>query len=187
MLEKDFAIIAVRLLALYIIMMTVYSLPIYLGMIGTYFSRDPMGKVALLTSVIGTALQLIMGLCLWLFSPSLADLITKGLSETAQTKEDFTLDRIQVVAVSMVGLLVLSSAIPELVKMIVSYLFPEINPQYVGSISLMGKIKPEIPVVDLVMVVVKLGLAFWLLLGSNGIVAAVRAIWAKGKPYNDRG
>jgi hypothetical protein len=27
-------------------------LPSYLGMIGTNFSRDPMGKVALLTSVI---------------------------------------------------------------------------------------------------------------------------------------
>jgi len=47
--------------------------------------------------------------------------------------------------------------------------------------------RPEIPVVDLVMVVVKLGLAFWLLLGSNGIVTDVRAVWAKGKPYNDRG
>jgi hypothetical protein len=52
MLKKDFAVIAVRLLALYIIMMTVYSLPAYLGIVGTNFSRDPMGKVALLTSVI---------------------------------------------------------------------------------------------------------------------------------------
>jgi hypothetical protein len=52
MLKKDFAVIAVRLLALYIIMMTVYLLPSYLAMIGSKISMDPMVRVALLTSVI---------------------------------------------------------------------------------------------------------------------------------------
>jgi hypothetical protein len=36
-------------------------------------------------------------------------------------------------------------------------------------------------VVDFVKVAVKLGLGFWFLLGANGIVTALRAVWAKGK------
>src|SRR5208337_427963 len=41
--------------------------------------------------------------------------------------------------------------------------------------------------VSLSFLAVKLGLGFWFLFGTNGIVAAVIAIWAKGKQYNDRG
>jgi len=129
MLKKDFAIIAVRLMALYIIVMTAYTLPSYLGMIGSSYVRDPEGRAVLLASVIGTAFHLIMGLCLWFFSPPLAGLVTRELPESAQRSEEFTLDHVQVVAVSMVGLFVLSSAIPDLFKMMVSYLFPEINPR----------------------------------------------------------
>jgi hypothetical protein len=181
MQKNDFAIIAVRLLALYIIVMAVNSLPSYLSMIGSNITMDPTSRAFLLSSIIGTASHFIVGLGLWFYSTSLANLITKNLSEALQTAEDFTLDRIQVVAVSLIGLLVLSSAIPALFEVIVSYQFPETNPRYVRSISAMGKMKPEIPVVDFVMVAVKLVLGFWFLLGSNGIVGAVRAFWAKGK------
>jgi len=181
MLKKDIVIIAVRLLALYIVVMTVNSLPGYLGLIGTDFRSDPTGRAVLLAGITGTAMHIIVGLCLWFYSPSVADLVTKGLSETAQPSEEYPLDRIQVVAVSLVGLLVLSSAIPALFEVVFSYLYPETNPRYVRSISAMGKMKPEIPVVDFVMVAVKLGLGFWFLLGANGIAAVVRAVWAKGK------
>jgi hypothetical protein len=181
MLNRDFAIIAIRLLALYIVVMTVNSLPAYLGLIGTDFRGDPTGKAVLLSGIVGTALHFVMALCLWFYSPSIADIVTKGLSETAQPSEEFTLDRIQVVAVSLIGLFVLSSAIPGLFEVIFSYLYPETNPRYVRSINAMGKMKPEIPVVDFVKVAVKLGLGFWFLLGANGIVAVVRAVWAKGK------
>jgi len=181
MLKKDIAIIAVRLLALYIVVMTVNSLPAYLGMIGMDLSRDPTGRAVLLSGITGTAMHIIVGLCLWFYSPSVADLVTKGLSETAQPSEEYSLDRIQIVAVSLVGLLVLSSAIPALFEVIFSYIFPESNPRYTLSITGFDRKKPEIPVVDFVMVAVKLGLGFWFLLGANGIVAVVRAVWAKGK------
>jgi hypothetical protein len=187
MLQKDFAIIAVRLLALYVIVLTAFSLPNYINFAGSNISADPTGRAVLLTGLIGLVLDLILGLGLWFYSPSLANLITKGLSEPPQIKEEFTLDRIQVVAVSLAGLFILSSAIPALFEVIVSYQFPETNPRYVRSISAMGKMKPEIPVVDLVMVGVKLGLGFWFLLGANGIVAVVRGVWAMGNPYHNRG
>jgi hypothetical protein len=181
MLKKDFAVIAVRLLALYIVVMIVNSLPAYIGLIGTDFRIDPTGKAVLLSGIVSMTLDFIMAFGLWFYSSSIANLISKGLSEAPQPSEEFTLDRIQVVAVSLVGLLVLSSAIPALFEVIFSYLFPESNPRYTLSIIGFDKKKPEIPVVDFVKVAVKLGLGFWFMLGANGIVTIVRGVWAKGK------
>jgi hypothetical protein len=181
MLKKDIVIIAVRLLALYVIVLTVFSMPNFINFAGIDISTDPTGRAVLLTGITGLALDMVLGLLLWFYSPSIANLITKEMHESPQIKEEFTLDRIQTVAVSLAGLFVLSSAIPALFEMIFSYIFPETNPRYVRSISVMGKMKAEIPVVDLVVISVKLGLGFWFLLGANGIVAVVRAVWAKGK------
>jgi hypothetical protein len=181
MLKRDIAVIAIRLLALYIIVMAVNSLPAYIGMIGTDFRDDPTGRAVLLSGIVSLTLDFLVAFGLWFYSPSIAGLITKDQSDSPQPSEEFTLDRVQVVAVSLVGLLVLSSAIPAIFEVIFSYLYPDTNPRYVRSISAMGKMKPEIPIVDLVKVAVKLGLGFWLLLGANGIVALVRAAWAKGK------
>ena len=181
MLKKDIVIIAVRLLALYIIVILVNSLPAYIGLIGTDFRADPTGRAVLLSGIVSLTLNFITAFALWLYSPSIANLISKSLSEAPNPSEDFSLDRVQVVAVSLLGLFVLSSAIPALFEVIFSYLFPESNPRYTLSIIGMDKKKPEIPVVDFVKVAVKLGLGFWFLLGANGIVAVVRAVWAKGK------
>jgi hypothetical protein len=174
-------------LALYVIVLTVFSMPNYLNFAGSNISADLTGRAVLLTGIIGLALDFILGLVLWIYSPSIADLITKDLTEPQQIKEEFTLDRIQTVAVSLAGLFVLSSAIPAFFVMMASYFFPEINPRYVQSISVMGKAKAEIPLTDLVNVFVKLGLGFWFLLGANGIVTFVRSVWAKGKPYTIQG
>ena len=179
--KKDIAVIAVRLLALYILVILLNSLPAYLGMIGTNFRSDPMGKAILLSGLVSLTLNFILVSVLWFYSASIADLITRDMSEPAQPSEEFALDRVQVVAVSLVGLLVLSSAIPALFEVIFSYLFPESNPKYTLSVIGLDRRKPVIPVVDLVKVAVKLGLGFWLLLGANGIVALVRGVREKGK------
>jgi hypothetical protein len=181
MLKRDIAVIAVRLLAIYVIVLTVFALPNYMQFAGSNFYDDHTGRAVLISGIVGLILDFAVGVALWFYSPSIAELITKGLFEPSQPSEEFALDRVQVVAVSLVGLFILSSAIPALFEVIFSYLFPETNPRYVRSISAMGKMKPEIPIVDLVKVAVKLGLGFWLLLGSNGIVALVRKVWGLGK------
>lgn len=182
MQKRDTTIIAVRLLALYvIIIMAVNPLLSYFSMIGfVNTGTDPMSRAVVLSGIIAGVLYLTIGIGLWLYSTSLANLITRDLSETTQSTEEFTLEGIQVVAVSIVGLIVLSSAIPALFKLIVSSQFPGTNPKYVRTIDAMGKMKAEIPVVDLVKVIVEMGLGFWFLLGSNGIVNAIRIFWAKG-------
>jgi len=182
MQKRDFTTIAVRLLALFIIVYSLNALPAYLSMFGSKFSTDPMSRAIMLSSIIGTGFHLLVGLGLWIFSTSIANLITKDLCETTQTTEDFTLDRVQVAAVSLVGVFILSSAIPDFVGLVVSYLFPQTNPRYEQFLSVMGKMKVEIPLVDIIKTTVKVGLGFWFLLGANGIVGIVRTFGEKGKP-----
>jgi hypothetical protein len=181
MQKKDIAIIAVRLLALYVILVTVYTLPDYLGVIELNLGDDALGRAFLTTHIIGVVIKLIIGIAFWFYSTSLASLITKDLPESSRSTKEFTLENIQVVAVSVVGLIILSSAIPALVEVIISYIFPEANPSYVRSLDIMGKMKAEIPVTTLVTIALKLGLGFWFLLGAKGIVTVIRGIWAKGK------
>src|SRR4030042_2091231 len=179
MQKKDIAIIAVRLLALYIILVTVYNLPDYLGVMGLNLDHDALGRAFLITHIIGAVIKFIIGIALWYYSPSLANLITKNLPESSPSKKEFTLARVQVVTVSLVGLFILSSAIPAFLEVIISYIFPADNPNYIRSLDMAGNMKVEIPVTTVITVALKLGFGFWFLLGANGIVTVIREIWAK--------
>ena len=176
MQKKDIVIIAVRLLALYVIVMNVWHLPSYVSMIGLGLKEDPVGRAIAITGIIGLVSGFVIGIVLWFYSTSLANLITKDLPKASPSKKEFTLASIQVVAVSVVGLIILSSAIPALVEVIISYIFPTANPNYVRSLDIMGKMKAEIPISTLVTIALKLGLGFWFLLGAKGIVTVIREI-----------
>ncbi len=181
MQKKDIAIIAVRLLALYFILMTIYNLPDYLGVIHWLPSDDALGRAFLITHIIGAVIKFIIGIALWFYSSALAILITKDLPESSPPKKGFTLASIQAVAISLIGVFILSSAIPAFFEVIISYVFPGANPHYVRSLDIAGNKKVEIPITTLITVALKLGLGFWFLLGANGIVTAIREIWAKGR------
>ena len=111
MQKKDIAIIAVRLLALYVIVMNVYALPNYVGLLGYKSALDAASRAVIISAIIGMASGFIIGIVLWFYSTSLANLITKDLPKASPSKKEFTLAPIQVVAVSVVGLIILSSAI----------------------------------------------------------------------------
>ena len=181
MQNKDIAIIAVRLLALYVMLLTVYALPDYVGMMSLNFGDDALTRAVLKTHIIGAVIKFSIGIALWFFSAPLANLIAKDLPEPSRSKKEFALAPIQMVAVSLVGLIILSSAIPDFVEVIISYIFPAANPNYVRSLDIAGNMKVEIPVTTLVTIALKLVLGFWFLLGAKGIVTVIREIWAKGK------
>lgn len=178
---KNISIVAMRMLAIYIIAMALSALPNYSYFIAVDLSNDSIGKAAVTSGIITVSINLIIGVLIWLYSIPLANLITKDLQILTQYNEEFSLQNIQIVAVSLVGLYILSSAIPSLVELAISYKFPATNPRYTRTLDVMGKMSAEIPVIDIVKIAVKLGLGFWLLLGSNGIIHSIRAFWAKGR------
>jgi hypothetical protein len=163
MQKKDIAIIAVRLMALYLIV--IYGLAllnnvIALGLHRTEYAASGEVKIS---DIIGLTPGFVIGIALWFYSTPLANLITKDLSKASPSKKEFTLARVQVVAVSLLGLLILSRAIPSLL------------------LKLIFITRIQTPVLAFVPDAINLGLGFWFLLGANGIVTAIREIWAKGK------
>ena len=183
MQKKDIAILAVRLLALYIMLLTVYALPDYVGMMNLNFYDDALARAVLTTHIIGAVIKFCIGIALWIFSIPLANLITKDLPKASPSKKEFTLAPIQMIAVSVVGLIILSSAIPALVEVIISYIFPAANLNYVRSLDIAGNMKVEIPVIDLVTIAIKLVLGFWFLLGAKVLLQLLGRFGQKGKPY----
>jgi hypothetical protein len=186
MQKKDIAIIAVRLLALYILLMTVEALPTYVSLFGWGAGADSFSRAMVISSIIAGVLNLIIGIGLWFYSTSLANLITKDLPPSSSSKKEFTLASVQTVAVSLIGVFILSSAIPAFFEIIISYIFPASNPSYTRTLGIGDKWKVEIPVTTLVRIALKLGLGFWFLLGANGIVTAIREIWAKSRPMKQK-
>ena len=182
MREKNIAVIAVRMLALYIIVVNVLALLSYASMLGFDFAKDATFSASIISGIIGVALAFIIGIGLWYYSTSLANLIIKDLPTSSPSKKEFTLASVQTVAVSLIGLFILSSAIPDFLEVIISYIFPAANPNYTRTLDIAGNVKVKIPVITLVTIAFKLGLGFWFLLGAKGIVTAIREIWAKGKP-----
>jgi hypothetical protein len=163
MQKRDITIIAVRIMALYFIVLYGLALlnnAITLGLHGTEYAAS--GEVKL-SDIIGLTPGFIIGIVLWFCSTPLTKLITKDLSNASPSKKEFTLAGVQVVAVSMFGLLILSYSIP---SFFLKFIF-------ITRIST--------PVLTFIPDAINLGLGFLLLLGAKGIVTAIRKIWAKGK------
>jgi hypothetical protein len=176
--KKDFVVIAIRLFALYFIVIAVESIAINLSF---FTATDQTSRPFIFSSILVLITKFLVGIILWLFSTSLANIVMKNLSKDTSILKGFTLDSFQKVAISLIGIIVLSSAIPELFEIIFSYIFPETSSKYMRSLGMLGKMKADIPVVDLVKLAVKIVLGVWLLLGPKGIVGAVKVFWAKGK------
>src|SRR4030042_1009308 len=102
-----------------------------------------------ISSIIAGVLNLIIGIALWFYSTSLANLITKDLPESSPSKKEFTLASVQTVAISLIGIFILSSAIPAFFEIIISYIFPAANPSYTRTLGVGDKWKVEIPVTTL--------------------------------------
>jgi hypothetical protein len=177
MSEKAIAILAVRLIGLYWIVLAISALPGSLSILSSNIN-DPTSFAVVIATVISTIWSLLIGIGLLYWSIRLGGLIA-GDFQLNSTEGEFPLESVQTIAVSLVGLFVLTSAVPDLFSLVTSWLFPKSNPRYMHTFGLRGEIKAEIPLVDLLKVVIELVMGFWLLLGSRSIVALVRAAWKK--------
>ena len=175
--DKAITILAVRLIGLYCIVLAISTLPGNLSMISSNLN-DPTSRAVFIAGTISTIWSLLVGVGLWYFSIPLGRLIA-GKLPSASVEREFPLESVQKIAVSLFGLFVLTSAVPDLFCLIISWLFPKINPRYVYSFGLHGETKAEIPLVDLLKVGIQLVMGFWLLLGSHSLVTAIRSAWKK--------
>jgi hypothetical protein len=180
MSEKAISILAVRLIGLYCIVLAISPLPGTLSLLPSNLN-DPAGLAVVIAAIISTIWSLLIGMGLWYWSVRLGGIIAGDLLGSPAGRE-FPLEAVQTIAVSLVGLFVLTSAVPDLFSLIISWLFPKSNPRYMLTFGLRGQVEAEIPIADFLKVGIELAMGFWLLLGSRGVVAVVKAVWKKGMP-----
>jgi hypothetical protein len=179
MTDKTIATLVVRLMGLYGIILSIIRIP---GNISLLFMNphDPTTRAIVTAELVSSVWHLLLGVGLWYWSTSLGNLLGRDVSDT-HVKRECTLENLQTVAVSLFGIFVLTVAIPDLLNLIVSWLFPKANPRYTMTLGLHGETKAEIPIMDFLRVGIQLVMGFWLLLGSQGLVAWIRTVWKKAR------
>ena len=169
---KNIAILAVKLMGLYIIVKAVSMLPGSLNML-TPDLYDAVSRSIGMNMIFSVIWLLVIGACLWHWSVPLANLMVRDCSADSIAGESLSFEAVQVAAVSLLGLFVLTAAVPDLIGLITTWLFPKLNPPYTYD---HGNPKAIIPVVKFAELGTRLVIGFWLLLGSRGIIGTIRAL-----------
>ena len=178
---RDIVIIAIRLIALYQIVVAVRSMPSQIHSFFAFPAMDPTSVAVVRSGFISSGTHLLVALLLWFFSSRLANMVWEGQDDNMPIPDGFSLSEIQVTAISILGLAILSDAIPSLFNLIITNIFPKSNPRYVYTLEMSGKFEAQIPIADYASVGIKILFGLWFLLGSHGIVNAVTKLWQKGK------
>jgi|ERR1039457_2342797 hypothetical protein len=143
---KNAAILAVRLLALYLLVQGVIILPAYLKMAfipSGDSSAQAMTSMIAFSVLAGGIMQFIIAGLLWFFAHPLADIMTKELPDTSTQTEEQSLPDVQAVAISILGLYIVAHATPSFTKGIISLVYSEHRSPFtlfdaIGAIVQMG-------------------------------------------------
>ncbi len=178
--KRDIVAIGVRLVALYLIFQGLMMAP---GQISAYLSvrnSDAAMKAAIGSGFFGIGSHLLIGLFIWMFSPVAAKIVCKGIEEQDQQLAVSPAE-VQMIAVSILGLYVLSSAIPSLVNVVISYSFPKYGTTYSYVIESSGKQTANIPVADIASIIIKLAFGALCTFRAKGVVIGLRDLWNRTK------
>jgi hypothetical protein len=160
MTKRDIAILSFKVLGVYAFMQAIdksYYILYYLIYKNQF---DIASKLNLVLTSVPTLLSAICGILLWFTAPSLAASIFKSIGP--EDASQASLVDVQMVAFSIVGLFILATGFPDLVNVVVVMLtaMPGGNRAMIHNI---------------VVLVLKIALGLWLLLGSRNLVKIVRS------------
>jgi hypothetical protein len=161
MTKREIAILAFKILSIYAFIQAIDQSSYVLYCITSQDQFDPAAKVELIWISVPPMLLALCGTILWFTAPFLATSVFKTTgSEYASTA---SLADIQMVAFSVVGLFILATGFPELVNVLTVNL---------TASWIEGGWRAKIH--NIVVLVLKIALGLWLLLGSDGIVSFIR-------------
>ncbi len=179
---RHLVVVAVRLFALYIMFNAAVMLPNQIGLYLSSGTSNWFTKVASLSGVIYSFVFFAAGVLMWKHSIRITDVVVRDLPENAEFNSEVSFENNYKIAASVLGLFILTSAVPAAVILIISYLYPESNPRYIKTLDLHGSKAAEIPLVDYLSTVLQLGIGTWLFIGSESFVNGLKSIWKKSRP-----
>jgi hypothetical protein len=186
--RKDFTVIAIRLMAIYLALTAVSSLMPTFGMAFMVFF-DSSDSSSQLFTVVGSSFGLFYLIAcgiLWPLAPKVADRIERDLPpEEVKEKSNDNYSNFLVIGLTLLGFLVLSDAIPTLVKIITAILLPSFDANYAKVLSSLNAEKVTvIPWSDIIYLITQLLIGAWFIFGSSGIVAFLKKVRYAGRNHS---
>ncbi len=154
MTKREIAILSFKVLSIYTFIRVIDQLQY----VFYYFQTEPFLQ-NLLIKTLPPLLLLICGGLLWYLASYLASSVFK--SSLSENEPNASLADIQRIAFMVVGLFLIASALPELVNIVITSLTLWV----IGGKPVLIKL--------IIVFFLKVGLGFWLLLGSHGIIKLI--------------
>ena len=186
MSRKDFTIIALRLMAIYLALSGLSSLLPTLGLaISTFFQNFDSNSQ--LMTIIGSSygiLYLIACGFLWPLAPKIAAFIEKDLQPEENEKLELNYTSCLTIGLTLLGFIVLSGAIPTLVKVVTAVLLPSFDTNYAKVLSRINGDKITIiPWSEILHLIVELFIGVWFVFGSSGIITFLKKVRYAGRNH----
>ena len=174
--QKEIAILALRITALYFFILTLAQIIPFLSALPMLFnvrdSGDFGSRAFMLAAIPNLLVYLLAAGGLWRFAPKLAELILPGPAVAPSEQGEISLYQIEVFCISLLGLFILASAVPLLAKMIFSILLPQFDLSYRKIVRSLNpnEVVSLIPYSAIFYLAVKTAIGIWFTFGSAGIL-----------------
>ena len=169
MKNKDLAFISIRILSLYIFTKALLGIGSIVNLMITQIGIGIIPvKQLVFTFLNSFGLAFVISILLWVFADKISSLVIGKKENLQEGHSKITLKSIQAIAISTVGLIIIVSGLPELVKVILDYNF---------AISQFSTTDPNLKLMTtykLIEVFVKLALGLGLFIGANKITDKLR-------------
>ncbi|MDF2675373.1 MAG: hypothetical protein K0R09_3645 [Clostridiales bacterium] len=162
--------IACKLLALNFFLISMNYLPNILITMISYRGEISNFTQSILPWFFTSACMLLTAILLWIFADKLSKAIVKNMPENFESN-DMDYNKIAIIAFTVVGLFVITKAVPEMVRLMVTY-----NTVVDGQLNYRETQIYTDVIARIIGEAVRVGLGFWLLLGSKGIFRWVKAL-----------
>lgn len=174
--------IALKLMAVYLIITGLTTLPTALASLFAAVSSTDMDALFLIAAPLHGLIYLAAGALLWSFSPKVARLIEGDIPQFEREDNEFTVATALSCGLIILGFFVLSEALPSLLRIAVASLRPSLDDNFTKVIAnATGVRKSIIPWSDIIAMMTRVALSIWLILGARGIVAFLKKVRYAGR------
>ena len=187
---KSVTIVAIRIIALYLGLFALSSILPILGSFTSFFTGNDIFSedMFMAAMVTGYGLLYLVGCTiLWPLAPKITNAICKGFVHESTPNSDISIANIQIAALSVLGFIILSGAVPSLIRILSAVVFPSLNSKYSAvPYGLDSKMVTIIPWSDIIYLVARLTLGVWFIIGSSGIIHLTHKLRNAGRQtYKD--
>jgi len=168
MTKHDIAILACKILGLYTMVEALLSLSITSTSVMGFFS-DPHQSPYIAGYIGSLVLHLVFGVLIWIYADFLAGRITAVMQIPETTHQAIGIGDAQKLAISLLGLFVLTHAIPKLTESLTQIFF-----EALGLTGLVNPLRTHEKWVPVVANSVECAVGLWLLTKAEGLVVWLR-------------